>query len=83
MFYYGLVETAGGLQLAVDAGMPVDSELIRQYVNEVLTDLIVLTLGQREGPREPPATASSQDTHVQQVNGFTQNRVRNHFLFRK
>ncbi|XP_058254990.1 protein TALPID3 isoform X3 [Hemibagrus wyckioides] len=60
------VETAGGLQLAVDAGMPVDSELIRQYVNEVLTDLIVLTLGQREGPREPPGTASSQDTHVQQ-----------------
>lgn len=75
MFYYGLVETAGGLQLVVDAGVPVDSALIRQYVNEVLADIIALTLGQREGPREPPAPASTQDTHIQQVNGFTQNRV--------
>ncbi|XP_060790397.1 protein TALPID3 isoform X2 [Neoarius graeffei] len=60
------VETAGGLQLVVDAGVPVDSALIRQYVNEVLADIIALTLGQREGPREPPAPASTQDTHIQQ-----------------
>ncbi|TSO25179.1 Protein TALPID3 [Bagarius yarrelli] len=60
------VETAGGLRLAVDAGMPVDAELIQQYVNEVLTDLICQTLGQREGPREPPGPASTQDTHIQQ-----------------
>lgn len=68
MFHYGLVETVGGLRLAVDAGMPVDSELIQQYVNEVLTDLIAQTLGQREGPRVPPAPASTQDTHIHQVN---------------
>ncbi|XP_060735598.1 protein TALPID3 isoform X3 [Tachysurus vachellii] len=59
-------ETAGGLLLAVDAGVPVDSALIRQYVNEVLTDLIAQTLGQREGLTEPPAPASSEDAHVQQ-----------------
>ncbi|XP_066525189.1 protein TALPID3 isoform X2 [Hoplias malabaricus] len=64
-----IVETAGGggLQLFVDAGLPVDSELIRQYVNEVLADIITLMLGQREGPREPAAApASTQDTHNQQ-----------------
>lgn len=85
MFYYGLGETAGGLLLAVDAGVPLDSALIRQYVNEVLTDLIAQTLGQREGLTEPPAPASSEDAHVQQVNRFTQNRVCKHirFLFRK
>ncbi|KAF4084150.1 hypothetical protein AMELA_G00125360 [Ameiurus melas] len=60
------VETVGGVQLVVDAGMPVDSELIRQYVNEVLADIIALTLGQREGLREHPAPASTQDTHIQQ-----------------
>ncbi|XP_053093378.1 protein TALPID3 isoform X3 [Pangasianodon hypophthalmus] len=60
------VETVGGLQLVVDPGMPVDSELIRQYVNEVLADIIALTLGQREGPREPPASVSTQDTHIPQ-----------------
>ncbi|GAA6109405.1 protein TALPID3 isoform X1 [Tachysurus ichikawai] len=59
-------ETAGGLLLAVDAGVPLDSALIRQYVNEVLTDLIAQTLGQREGLTEPPAPASSEDAHVQQ-----------------
>ncbi|XP_046711148.1 protein TALPID3 isoform X1 [Silurus meridionalis] len=54
------VETAGGLQVVVDAGLPVDSELIRQYVNEVLAGIIALTLGQRE------PSASTQDTHMQQ-----------------
>lgn len=73
MFYYGSVETARGLQLVVDADVPVDSELIRQYVNEVLADIITLTLGQREEQKEPPAPASTQDTNIHQVNGFPQN----------
>lgn len=66
-FYYGLVETVGELQLTVDAGLPVNSDLIRYYLNEVLADIITLTLGQREGHREPPAPASIQDTHTEQV----------------
>ncbi|XP_036449445.1 protein TALPID3 isoform X2 [Colossoma macropomum] len=63
-----IVETAGGggLQLFVDAGVPVDSELIRQCVNEVLAEIISLMLGQREGSREPAAPASTQDIHTQQ-----------------
>lgn len=69
------METAGGLQLVVDANVPVDSELIRQYVNEVLADIIALTLGQREVLREPPAPASTQDTHIHQVSRLMQNRM--------
>ncbi|XP_072545467.1 protein TALPID3 isoform X2 [Salminus brasiliensis] len=63
-----IVEAAGGagLQLFVDAGVPVDSELIKQCVNDVLVEIITLMLGQREGPREPAAPASMQDTHAQQ-----------------
>lgn len=78
MFYHGLVETVGGLRLMVNAGMPVDSELIRQYVNEVLADIIATALGQRDGQREPPAPASTQVIHVEQVNGFTQNGMHKH-----
>ncbi|XP_017555335.1 protein TALPID3 isoform X2 [Pygocentrus nattereri] len=63
-----IVETVGGggLQLFVDAGVPVDSELIRHCVNEVLAEIISLMLGQREGSREPAVPASTQDTHIQQ-----------------
>lgn len=78
MLSYGLVESAGGLKLVVDTGMPVDPELIRRYVNEVLADIIALTLGQREDWREPPAPASTQDIHILQVNGFAQNRMHKH-----
>lgn len=62
------METVEELQLTVDAGVPVNSDLIRHYLNEVLADIITLTLGQREGHREPPAPASIQDTHTEQVN---------------
>ncbi|XP_005986497.1 protein TALPID3 isoform X3 [Latimeria chalumnae] len=45
-----IVEAAGGggLQLFVDAGMPVNSDLIRQYVNEALAEIVAIMLGQRE-----------------------------------
>lgn len=67
------VEAAGhaGLQLFVDSNMPVDSELIRQLVNEVLTEMIALMLGQRDSlgtgpepgqePPEPEAPAAHQE----------------------
>ncbi|XP_062863253.1 protein TALPID3 [Trichomycterus rosablanca] len=63
-----IVEAAGGggLQLFVDAGTPVDSELIRQCVNEVLADIIAVTLGQREAPRENSAPVPKQITHTQE-----------------
>ncbi|XP_074547454.1 protein TALPID3 isoform X2 [Halichoeres trimaculatus] len=54
-----IVEAAGGagLQLFVDLGTSVDSDLIRQLVKEVLTEEINLMLGHRDtqGPEtEPP-----------------------------
>ncbi len=44
------VEAAGGggLQLFVDSNMSVDSALIRQLVNEVLTEHVALMLGHRD-----------------------------------
>ncbi|CAI5695034.1 unnamed protein product [Oreochromis niloticus] len=65
-----IVEAAGdaGLQLFVDASVPVDSELIRQLVNEVLAETIALMLGQRDplgaGPDpglEPAGPAAPQE----------------------
>ncbi|KAM9433693.1 protein TALPID3 isoform 3-T3 [Salvelinus alpinus] len=64
-----IVEAAGGegLQLFVDASVPVDSELIRQYVNEALAETIALMLGQREGQERPVAPAKPQDPPPQEV----------------
>ncbi|XP_043118591.1 protein TALPID3 [Puntigrus tetrazona] len=58
-----IVEAAGGggLQLFVDTGVPVDSELIRQCVNEVLAETVAVMLGQRERQREPAAPIQTQD----------------------
>ncbi|XP_008275355.1 protein TALPID3 [Stegastes partitus] len=61
-----IVEAAGGggLQLFVDSNTPVDSELIRQLVNEVLTETVALMLGQRDtldtGPEPEPGPAAPQ-----------------------
>ncbi|XP_056332368.1 protein TALPID3 [Danio aesculapii] len=58
-----IVEAAGGggLQLFVDTGVPVDSEVIRHYVNEVLTEIIASMLGQREAQGTPTAPVQTQD----------------------
>eukprot|EP00063_Salmo_salar_P075293 XP_014050128.1 PREDICTED: protein TALPID3 isoform X2 [Salmo salar] len=63
-----IVEAAGGegLQLFVDASVPVDSELIRQFVNEALAETIALMLGQREGQERPVAPARPQDPPPQE-----------------
>lgn len=62
------VEAAGGggLQLFVDSNMDVDSALIRQLVNEVLTETVAQMLGQRDmqntGPEPPkPRPAAAQE----------------------
>lgn len=61
LFVCVAVEAAGGggLQLFVDTGVPVDSELIRQCVNEVLAETVAVMLGQRE----PTAPVQTQDAH--------------------
>ncbi|KAG2457760.1 I2BPL factor, partial [Polypterus senegalus] len=58
-----IVEAAGGagLQLFVDAGLPVDSDLIRQFVNKAVEEIVAIMLGQREGvsrSRTPPPSNS-------------------------
>ncbi|XP_075699547.1 protein TALPID3 isoform X4 [Rhinoderma darwinii] len=49
------IEAAGGegLQLFVDAGVAVESSLIRRYVNEALAETIAIMLGERETRRVP------------------------------
>lgn len=50
------MEAAGGagLQLFVDSSVSVDSALIRQLVDEVLTEIVALMLGQRDSPDTRP-----------------------------
>lgn len=61
LFASSTVEAAGGggLQLFVDAGIPVDSQLVRQFVDEALAEIIAIMLGQRQSEsktlvQEPP-----------------------------
>ncbi|XP_067319175.1 protein TALPID3 isoform X3 [Anolis sagrei] len=53
-----IVEAAGtaGFQLFVDAGVPVDSEMIRRFVNEALAETVATMLGDRENHRSAPVT---------------------------
>lgn len=74
------VEAAGGggLQLFVDSNVPVDSTLIRQLVEEVLTEQIALMLGYRDAPEPQPGSvprpglekeAPGAEQEVNQVRG--------------
>ncbi|KAM6462566.1 protein TALPID3 isoform 2-T2 [Liasis olivaceus] len=56
-----IVEAAGteGFQLFVDAGIPVDSEMIRHFVNEALAERVAVMLGNRESEKAAPATVIS------------------------
>ncbi|XP_034432920.1 protein TALPID3 [Hippoglossus hippoglossus] len=75
-FTSDIVEAAGGggLQLFVDSNVLVDSALIRQLVNEVLTETVVLMLGQRDAldtgsepglePTTPGPAAHQEDNRV-------------------
>lgn len=70
------VEAAGGggLQLFVDSNMEVDSAVIRQLVNEVLTETVAQMLGQRDtlntGPEpvlEPPKPGPAAAQEVEKL----------------
>lgn len=68
------VEAAGGggLQLFVDSNIEVDSALIRQLLNEVLTETVSLMLGQRDaldtGPGlEPPKPRPAAAQEVEKL----------------
>ncbi|XP_053529310.1 protein TALPID3 isoform X3 [Artibeus jamaicensis] len=50
--------TSGGvLQLFVDAGVPVNSDMIGHFVNEALAEIVAVMLGDGEAKRQDPAAA--------------------------
>ncbi|NXA21969.1 TALD3 protein, partial [Ibidorhyncha struthersii] len=53
-----IVEVAGGggFQLFINAGMPVDSEMISHFVNEALSETIATMLGNKQAQKAVPAT---------------------------
>ncbi|XP_023401980.2 protein TALPID3 isoform X10 [Loxodonta africana] len=55
-----IVEGASGgtLQLFVDAGVPVNSDMIRHFVNEALAETIAVMLGDKEGKKQDLAAVS-------------------------
>nr|XP_039325269.1 protein TALPID3 isoform X2 [Saimiri boliviensis boliviensis] len=48
----------GALQLFVDAGVPVNSDMIKHFVNEALAETIAVMLGDREPKKQDPVAAS-------------------------
>ncbi|XP_051833701.1 protein TALPID3 isoform X2 [Antechinus flavipes] len=59
-----VVEAAGGtkFRLVVDAGMPVNSDMINLFVNEALEEIIAIMLGNKEITKDvPPLPANVPD----------------------
>ncbi|XP_035116522.1 protein TALPID3 isoform X3 [Callithrix jacchus] len=50
--------SSGALQLFVDAGVPVNSDMINHFVNEALAETIAVMLGDREPKKQGPVAAS-------------------------
>lgn len=48
------VAGGGGFQLFVNAGVPVDSEMINHFVNEALSETIATMLGDSQAQRTVP-----------------------------
>uniref|UniRef100_A0A8C8TDY5 RIKEN cDNA 2700049A03 gene n=1 Tax=Peromyscus maniculatus bairdii TaxID=230844 RepID=A0A8C8TDY5_PERMB len=59
----------GALQLFVDAGVPVNSDVISRFVNEALAETIAVMLGDREAKKPGPvATSVSGDLSTNETN---------------
>ncbi|XP_045422404.1 protein TALPID3 isoform X2 [Lemur catta] len=50
--------SGGALQLFVDAGVPVNSDMISHFVNEALAETISVMLGDREAKKQDPVATS-------------------------
>uniref|UniRef100_A0A8C3W1F3 KIAA0586 n=1 Tax=Catagonus wagneri TaxID=51154 RepID=A0A8C3W1F3_9CETA len=50
--------SGGALQLFVDAGVPVNSDMIRHFVNEALAETIAVMLGDGEAKKQGPVVTS-------------------------
>nr|XP_049595822.1 protein TALPID3 isoform X2 [Syngnathus scovelli] len=66
---------AGGLQFFVDAGIPVDSPLVKELVHEVLTELVEQVLAPREAPVPGPAQKPRQNPGAGLVSSFQKKSV--------
>nr|XP_048271427.1 protein TALPID3 isoform X2 [Myodes glareolus] len=61
--------SSGALQLFVDAGVPVNSDMISHFVNEALAETIAVMLGDREAKKQGPvATSVSGDPSTNETN---------------
>uniref|UniRef100_U3IHJ0 KIAA0586 n=1 Tax=Anas platyrhynchos platyrhynchos TaxID=8840 RepID=U3IHJ0_ANAPP len=61
------VAGGGGFQLFVDAGVPVDSEMISRFVNEALSETIETMLGNRQAQKAVAATNIVPSTAITTV----------------
>uniref|UniRef100_A0A8I5NT87 KIAA0586 n=1 Tax=Papio anubis TaxID=9555 RepID=A0A8I5NT87_PAPAN len=60
--------SSGALQLFVDAGVPVNSDMINHFVNEALAETIEVMLGDREAKKQGPvATGVSGDASTNET----------------
>ncbi|XP_053104548.1 protein TALPID3 isoform X2 [Hemicordylus capensis] len=61
-----IVEAAGtgGFQLFVNAGVPVDSEMIRHFVSEALAETVAVMLGDRESQKAASATGGPSGVNL-------------------
>ncbi|NXL32640.1 TALD3 protein, partial [Glaucidium brasilianum] len=61
-----IVEIAGGrgFQLFINAGVPVDSEMISHFVNEALSETIATMLGNKQAQEAVPATNGLPSTMI-------------------
>ncbi|XP_057586361.1 protein TALPID3 isoform X2 [Hippopotamus amphibius kiboko] len=50
--------SSGALQVFVDAGVPLNSDIIRHFVNEALAETIAVMLGDREAKKPNPVVTS-------------------------
>uniref|UniRef100_A0A8C0B6R7 KIAA0586 n=1 Tax=Buteo japonicus TaxID=224669 RepID=A0A8C0B6R7_9AVES len=64
-----IVEVAGGggFQLFINAGVPVDSEMISHFVNEALSETIATMLGNKQAQQAVPATNVLPSTMITTV----------------
>ncbi|KAH0517156.1 Protein TALPID3 [Microtus ochrogaster] len=61
--------SSGALQLFVDAGVPVSSDMISHFVDEALAETIAVMLGDREAKKpRPVATSVSGDPSTNETN---------------
>ncbi|XP_069321094.1 protein TALPID3 isoform X2 [Eulemur rufifrons] len=58
--------SSGALQLFVDAGVPVNSDMISHFVNEALAETIAVMLGDREAKKQGPVAGdvSANETYL-------------------